>query len=174
MGGEDRRGIKAVEVAGRILDHLATAQTSVALRELAAAGGMSPGKVHRYLASFLASGLARQDPNTRQYALGPLAIRLGLAALNSYQPQFSSNLFTAGESALHLQHGCDNLKAIVYSMIGFLDHHLLAIERMTKISFHSLPLDRHAEKVGNALQKHDVILGEFILRAAVDFEHTIR
>jgi DNA-binding IclR family transcriptional regulator len=86
MGGEDRRGIKAVEVAGRILDHLARAQKSVALRDLAAAGGMSPGKVHRYLASFLASGLARQDPDTRQYALGPLAVRLGLAALNSYQP----------------------------------------------------------------------------------------
>src|SRR4029450_7966204 len=86
MGGEDRRGIKAVEVAGRILDHLARAQTPVALRELAAAGGMSPGKVHRYLASFLASGLARQDPDTRRYALGPLATRLGLAALNSYQP----------------------------------------------------------------------------------------
>src|SRR5215472_12101350 len=86
MRGKDRRGIKAVEVAGQILDHLARAQTPVALRELAAAGRMSPGKVHRYLASFLASGLARQDPDTRQYALGPLAIRLGLAALNSYQP----------------------------------------------------------------------------------------
>jgi DNA-binding IclR family transcriptional regulator len=86
MGGKDRRGIKAVEVAGRILDHLATAQTPVGLRELAVAGGMSPGKVHRYLASFLASGLARQDPISRQYALGPLAMRLGLAALNSYQP----------------------------------------------------------------------------------------
>src|SRR5262245_8537600 len=86
MAGEGRRGIKAVEVAGRILDHLARAQTSVGLRDLAAAGRMSPGKVHRYLASFLASGLARQDPDTRQYALGPLAMRLGLAALNSYQP----------------------------------------------------------------------------------------
>src|SRR5215468_3374446 len=86
MAGEGRRGIKAVEVAGRILDHLARAQTSVALRDLAAAGRMSPGKVHRYLASFLASGLARQDPDTRQYALGPLAMRLGLAALNAYQP----------------------------------------------------------------------------------------
>ena len=86
MGGEDRRGIKSVEVAGRILDHLARAQAPVALRELATAGGMSPGKVHRYLASFLASGLARQDPDTRQYGLGPLAMRLGLAALNSYQP----------------------------------------------------------------------------------------
>jgi len=86
MRGDDRRGIKAVEVAGRMLDHLARSQTPVALRELAAAGGMSPGKVHRYLASFLASGLARQDPATRRYALGPLAMRLGLAALNSYQP----------------------------------------------------------------------------------------
>jgi DNA-binding IclR family transcriptional regulator len=86
MRGTNRRGIKAVEVAGQILDHLARAQAPVALRELAAAGRMSPGKVHRYLASFLASGLARQDPDTRQYALGPLAMRLGLAALNSYQP----------------------------------------------------------------------------------------
>jgi DNA-binding IclR family transcriptional regulator len=84
--GEDRRGIKAVEVAGRILDHLARARTPVALRELAAAGRMSPGKLHRYLASFLVTGLARQDPDSRRYALGPLAMRLGLAALNSYRP----------------------------------------------------------------------------------------
>ena len=75
-----------MEVAARILDHLARAQAPVALRELAAAGGMSPGKVHRYLTSFLASGLARQDPDTRRYALGPFATRIGLAALNSYQP----------------------------------------------------------------------------------------
>jgi len=86
MAGDDRRGIKSVEVAGRILDHLARAHAPVALRELAAASAMSPGKVHRYLASFLASGLARQDPDTRLYALGPLAMRLGLAALSSYQP----------------------------------------------------------------------------------------
>jgi len=86
MAAENRRGIKSVEVAGQILDHLARAQTAVPLRELAVAGRMSPGKVHRYLASFLTTGLARQDPDTRQYALGPLAMRLGLAALNSYQP----------------------------------------------------------------------------------------
>jgi DNA-binding IclR family transcriptional regulator len=86
MAGEARKGIKAVEVASRILDHLARAPAPVALRELAAAGRMSPGKVHRYLASFLSSGLARQDPDTRKYVLGPLALRIGLAALNSYQP----------------------------------------------------------------------------------------
>jgi DNA-binding IclR family transcriptional regulator len=86
MAAEARKGIKSVEVAGQILDHLARAQAPVALRELAAAGRMSPGKVHRYLASFLASGLARQDPDTRRYELGPLALQIGLAALNSYQP----------------------------------------------------------------------------------------
>jgi DNA-binding IclR family transcriptional regulator len=86
MGGEDRRGTKAVEVAAKLLDHLARAQEPVAVRELAAAGRMSPGKVHRYLASFVETGLARQNPETRRYLLGPLAMRLGLAALNSYQP----------------------------------------------------------------------------------------
>src|SRR4029077_12315568 len=86
MGSENRRGIKSVEVAGRILEHFARVQAPVALRELAAAGRMSPGKVHRYLASFLASGLAHQDSETRKYAQGPLAVRLGLAALCSYQP----------------------------------------------------------------------------------------
>src|SRR5436190_9712125 len=49
MAAENRRGIKSVEVAGQILDHLARAQTAVPLRELAVAGRMSPGKVHRYL-----------------------------------------------------------------------------------------------------------------------------
>jgi DNA-binding IclR family transcriptional regulator len=83
---EPRRGIKAIEVAGRLLDHLARAQAPVAVRELATAGHMSPGKAHRYLASFIESGLARQDSETRRYGLGPLAMRLGLAALNSYQP----------------------------------------------------------------------------------------
>jgi DNA-binding IclR family transcriptional regulator len=81
-----RAGVKAVEVAGQILDLLARTPQPIALRDLAAAGHMSPGKAHRYLASFVASGLAQQDSATRRYALGPLAMRLGLAALNSYQP----------------------------------------------------------------------------------------
>jgi DNA-binding IclR family transcriptional regulator len=85
-GEGGRGGVKAVEVAGQILDLLARTSQPIALRDLAAAGHMSPGKAHRYLASFVASGLARQDAATRRYALGPLAMRLGMAALNSYQP----------------------------------------------------------------------------------------
>lgn len=86
MDNKKHRGIKAVEVAGQILDALARAKAPVALRDLAAAGRMSPGKVHRYLASFVSSGLARQDGDSRRYALGPLAMQVGLAALNAHQP----------------------------------------------------------------------------------------
>src|SRR5262245_13606967 len=86
MTAETRKGIKAVEVAAQIIDHLERAPAPVAVRELAAAGRMSPGKLHRYLASFLATGLACQDPETRKYQLGPMALQIGLAALNSYQP----------------------------------------------------------------------------------------
>ena len=75
MVREAQRGVKAIEVAGRMLEVLARTQTPVALRELAAASHMSPGKVHRYLASFVASGLARQDHDSKRYALGPLAMR---------------------------------------------------------------------------------------------------
>ena len=86
MGNDKRTGVKAVESAGRILEVLARAQKPVAVRELATGGRMSPGKAHRYLASLVTSGLARQDPDTRRYSLGPLATQLGLAALSSYQP----------------------------------------------------------------------------------------
>jgi DNA-binding IclR family transcriptional regulator len=82
----ERAGVKAIEVGSRVLEVLAGAERPLALRDLAAAGHMSPGKAHRYLTSLMASGLARQDPDTRRYALGPLAMRLGLAALNAHQP----------------------------------------------------------------------------------------
>jgi DNA-binding IclR family transcriptional regulator len=51
------------------------------LREIAAGAAMAPSNVHRYLASFVSVGMAVQDPATGRYDLGPLAIRLGLAAL---------------------------------------------------------------------------------------------
>jgi DNA-binding IclR family transcriptional regulator len=41
---------------------------------------------HDFREGFDFSGLARQDFDTRKYMLGPLALQIGLAALNSYQP----------------------------------------------------------------------------------------
>jgi len=47
--------------------------------------GMDPSSAHRYLASFARCGLVRQSDDTR-YDLGPLALRVGLAAMQRVEP----------------------------------------------------------------------------------------
>lgn len=80
-GDEERRGIRSVEVAMRLLDVLAMATQGLPLKTLSARAGMAPSKAHRYLASFMRGGLVRQDAATGHYDLGELALRLGLAAI---------------------------------------------------------------------------------------------
>jgi len=81
-----RQGIKAVEVAGRILEALATEEGPTTLTRLAKASGMPPSKAHRYLVSLQRSGLAIQDGITHLYALGPLATKIGLISLSNDKP----------------------------------------------------------------------------------------
>ena len=81
-----RAGVKAIEVAGRILDLLARAEQPIALRDLAAAGQMSSGKAHRYLASFIASGLARQDP------CSPAMVKCALSSISTVTRHLNSTL----------------------------------------------------------------------------------
>jgi DNA-binding IclR family transcriptional regulator len=84
MAGDDVRGIQSIELGGAVLRALIDAQgTRIPLREVANAAGMSASKARRYLLSFERIGLVSQDPETAYYELGPLAIRLGLAALAS-------------------------------------------------------------------------------------------
>jgi DNA-binding IclR family transcriptional regulator len=78
-----RLGIQSVEVAAVILDALAEAPGVLPLKALAAAAGMHPGKVHRYLVSLVRTDLVQQDPATGQYGIGPLALKLGLVALRN-------------------------------------------------------------------------------------------
>jgi DNA-binding IclR family transcriptional regulator len=78
---QPRLGIQSVEVASVILDALAEAPARLALKDLAAAAGMHPGKVHRYLVSLVRTGLVEQDRATGHYGIGPLALKLGLAGL---------------------------------------------------------------------------------------------
>ena len=42
---------------------------------------ISPAKVHRYLASLVRIGLAWQDDQTGLYGLGPMALRMGISAI---------------------------------------------------------------------------------------------
>jgi len=65
-----------------VLKVLIESRRPLALRDIAAATGMEPSNVHRYLASFKDAGMVSQDPLSSKYDIGPLAIELGLAALS--------------------------------------------------------------------------------------------
>ena len=76
-----RRGIQSIEIGMRILDALARSEGPAPLSAIAQAAGMAAPQVHRYLQSLIASGMARQEPGSSRYDLGPAALRIGLAAL---------------------------------------------------------------------------------------------
>jgi DNA-binding IclR family transcriptional regulator len=80
-GSVGRQGIQSVEVGVALLRALADGAKASSLKDLAAAAGMPASKAHRYLVSFGRAGLVAQDPVTGRYDLGPMALRLGLAAL---------------------------------------------------------------------------------------------
>lgn len=72
--------IKSVVKAGDLLRVLAEGQAD-SLKQLARRAGMTAPQAHKYLASLMETGLARQDRATGTYELGPLALQLGLAAM---------------------------------------------------------------------------------------------
>jgi DNA-binding IclR family transcriptional regulator len=80
-----RRGIQSVGTGIRLLEALERADGPLALKDLSARAELDPSSAHRYLASFVHSGLVRQDPDAR-YDLGPLALRIGLAAMQRLDP----------------------------------------------------------------------------------------
>ena len=78
----DVRGIQSIELGGSVLKALIDVRgTALPLRDVAQAAGMSASKARRYLLSFARIGLVSQDAAGGYYELGPLAIRLGLAAI---------------------------------------------------------------------------------------------
>ena len=82
----ESRGIKSVETGGRVLAALCASVEPVDLKMLAARAGVTSSLAHAYLTSFGRLGLARQDPETKRYALGETAIELGLVALGMLDP----------------------------------------------------------------------------------------
>jgi DNA-binding IclR family transcriptional regulator len=81
-----QRGIQSVEVGGLLLRALADQGRPLALKDLAAAAGMTPAKAHPYLVSFGKLGLIQQDKVSARYGLGPLALQLGLIGLQQFDP----------------------------------------------------------------------------------------
>jgi DNA-binding IclR family transcriptional regulator len=85
MEGNARRGIQSVEVGSRLLVALTRRVSPMPLKELAKVAGMSTGKAHPYLVSFLRVGFVTHDLSGC-YELGPLALQLGLTRLQRLDP----------------------------------------------------------------------------------------
>ncbi len=102
-GERGRRGIQSVEVGGQLLRALAHEGTPMPLKDLARGAGMSPAKAHPYLVSFGRLGLVEQDPTSGRYALGPLALQLGLISLQQSSPVTLATPRAASASAWPLR-----------------------------------------------------------------------
>lgn len=80
--GEKRSGTtQSVSIAARFLKTLANAEGELALGEVARRTGTGGSTAHRYLQSLVKEGLARQDPLSGLYDLGPAALSIGIGAL---------------------------------------------------------------------------------------------
>lgn len=75
-------GVQSLEVGVAVLKVLVESGTAMMLKEIASAAGVPPSKAHRYLVSFVRTGLVEQNPENSKYDLGPFAINLGLAAVD--------------------------------------------------------------------------------------------
>jgi DNA-binding IclR family transcriptional regulator len=78
---KERLGIQSIEVGARLLRALTSHGKPMMLRDLALAANMPAAKAHRYLVSFLRTGLVEQDHVSGRYGLGAFALDLGLASL---------------------------------------------------------------------------------------------
>lgn len=83
---KERQGIQSIEVGFRLLHILALARRPMMLRDLAAAAEMPAAKAHRYLVSFMRTGLVEQDGATGRYDLGGFTLELGLSSLGRLDP----------------------------------------------------------------------------------------
>jgi len=82
----EQRGIQSIEVGGQLLRALVHVGRPMALKDLARESDMAPAKAHPYMVSFGRLGLIEQDPDSGHYRLGPLALQLGLIALQQADP----------------------------------------------------------------------------------------
>lgn len=82
---KQQRAVQSIEVGGRLLLALADAPAAMTLKDLAARAGLSASRAHPYLVSFARLRLIEQDGGGR-YALGPAALRIGLACLYQLDP----------------------------------------------------------------------------------------
>ena len=79
-------GVQSVENGLDLVLILAHHRRPMKLTAVAEQAGISPGKAHRYLVSFMRAGFVAQDPETGLYGMGPVALEFSLSCLATIEP----------------------------------------------------------------------------------------
>lgn len=82
---KSRRGIQSIEIGSALLLEMVRHVRPIALKDLSKVAGMTAGKAHPYMVSFLKVGFVTQN-EAGHYELGPLALQLGLTRLQRMDP----------------------------------------------------------------------------------------
>lgn len=135
-------GIKSIEVGTRVLQALID-EPQLSVTTLAETTCMTPGKVHRYLASFIRSGLVSQDTATRLYTLGPMAFQLGIAAIAR-----SDDLARAMSLQKELRDAVD--ETAVLSVWGSRGPTIIRVEESAQPVMMTMKLGAHLPLLGTA------------------------
>lgn len=79
-------GVQSLENGLALMLVLAHQRRPMKLTAVAEQAGVSPGKAHRYLVSFMRAGFVAQDPETGLYGMGPVALDFSLSCLATIEP----------------------------------------------------------------------------------------
>jgi DNA-binding IclR family transcriptional regulator len=79
-------GVQSLENGLDLMLIVAHNRRLMKITEVAEQAGISPGKAHRYLVSFMRAGFVSQDPETGLYGTGPVALEFSLSCLATIEP----------------------------------------------------------------------------------------
>ncbi|WP_167784599.1 IclR family transcriptional regulator [Ramlibacter rhizophilus] len=79
-------GVQSLENGLALVLVLAHHRRPMKLTAVAEQAGVSPGKAHRYLVSFMRAGFVSQDEETGLYGIGPVALEFSLSCLATLEP----------------------------------------------------------------------------------------
>jgi IclR family acetate operon transcriptional repressor len=79
-------GVQSLERALDILEHLSRSKTELGVSEIGPAVKLANATAHRLLATLVRRGYARQNPETRKYALGIKALALAINVRDQLGP----------------------------------------------------------------------------------------
>lgn len=140
-------GVQSLERALDILEMLGRSEGELGVTEIGPQVGLANGTVHRLLSTLTLRGYARQNPQTRKYALGPKSLMLSSSARERLgplaRPYLTELMEVSRESA-----------------------NLAALERNAVVYIEQVPAQRMVRmltEVGNRVPPHSSGTGKVLL-----------